>query len=153
MISVFSPDRKYRYTLVREFVAGRGTIVFILLNPSTADELLNDPTVSRCIHRAKVLGYKHLIVVNLFAFRSTDPKALYKEKDPIGPENDSWILKCCGKADLIVAGWGAHGILDHRGLDVRNMLERFPLMCLGRTKGGEPKHPLYIPNAAELVPL
>jgi hypothetical protein len=151
--AVFSPDLKYRYTLPRDFPTGKGTVAFTLLNPSTADDTKNDPTVRRCMGYAMHWGYRKLIVINIFALRSTDPKALYLEKDPIGPDNDYWILKVCSEADLVVAGWGAHGVLDHRGFDVRHMLSNVRLKCLGKTKDGEPKHPLYLPGNAELVPL
>lgn len=151
--AVFSPDRKYRYTLVREFVAGKGIAAFLLLNPSTADETTNDPTVRRCMGYAMHWGFRRLIVTNIFALRSTDPKALYMAKDPVGPDNDQWIQACCRMADLIVCGWGAHGVLNHRGFDVRNMLRPYKPQCLGKTKEGQPRHPLYLPADAALIDL
>ena len=149
----FSEDRKYRYTLVREFLTGEGTAVFILLNPSTADESSDDPTVRRCIGYTKHWGYRRLIVVNSFALRSTDPKALYLEKDPIGPDNDAWIMTCAKMSNVVVCGWGPHGILNHRSFDLRHLLVPFKPKCLGKTRDGEPRHPLYLRGDAPLIDL
>lgn len=149
--AVFSEDRKYRYTLVRQFSSGTGIANFILLNPSTADETRNDPTVRRCMGYAAAWGFATLIVTNIFALRSTDPKALYLATDPVGPDNDRWILEVAKQASLVVAGWGAHGILRHRSFDLRGMLKPFHVKCLGKTKDGEPRHPLYLPSRAPLI--
>jgi hypothetical protein len=151
--AVFSEDRKYRYTLVRKFASGTGVVNFILLNPSTADETKNDPTVRRCMGYAASWGFETLIVTNIFALRSTDPNALYLEADPVGPDNDRWIMTCAKAAILVVAGWGAHGILNHRSFDLRHSLRSFKVRCLGKTKDGEPRHPLYLPANAQLIDL
>lgn len=148
-IATFSADRQYRYWLERSW--GDSTrLGFLMLNPSTADEVKNDPTVERCQRRAIALGYGGFVVVNIFALRSTDPKGLYKHASPISEpgdlkRNDRAIMqavKICGK---LVAGWGVHGEYESRYRDVCRMLRGFDLWCLGKTKDGHPKHPLYIP--------
>lgn len=145
--AVFSPCRKWRYALGRELnVSGEGDCVFIGLNPSTADETKDDPTVRRCKRIALDWGCRSLVMLNIFAWRSTDPKPLYQLDDPYGPENDATLLSWGRKARFVVAAWGTHGALRERGHEVtRNFYEAgIPLQCLGITKEGFPKHPLYI---------
>lgn len=150
--AVFSGDRRYRYYLSRPFVGEGRSICWIMLNPSTADEDHNDPTVRRCIGFATDYrfedggrcGYMH--VLNLFAFRATDPHELKGEPDPIGPENDIWIEQQASSSDLVVCAWGAHGQYLGRGAQVKQrLLDRgIALWCLGCTSSGEPRHPLYV---------
>lgn len=150
--AVFSDDRVYRYTLERDVgtlltaASGRDAeVLFVMLNPSTADEHVNDPTVRRCEDFACVWGYTKLTVCNLFALRSTDPRVLSIHPDPVGPDNDAWIRECAGRADKIIAAWGIHGKLYDRGEAVLDILWSYSTPhCLGLTADGLPKHPLYL---------
>lgn len=153
----FSEDRRYRYTLcVRLRVKSpSGICMFIGLNPSTADEQKLDPTMRRCIDFAKRWGFGHLIMTNLFAFRTAFPEEMKRSASPIGPDNDLWLLKIANVAGLIVAAWGKDGGHMGRDLEVRTMLHRAgaKLHILEATKDNFPKHPLArgvhrIPNSA-----
>lgn len=123
--------------------------MFIGLNPSTADEIKNDPTVTRCINYAKQWDYGGMIMANIFAYRATDPKVMKAAVDPVGPDNDEWLLKLVKGADLIVAVWGNHGEFMDRGRAVLVLLERITLHCLALNKTGHPKHPLYCSSSLE----
>lgn len=118
-------------------------VAFICLNPSTADETLDDPTVRRCIDFAKRWGYGAFVMLNLFAIRSTNPTLIKQAHDPIGPDNDKWIRNYADKAVLTVAAWGVHGTYRDRDKAVVRMLNG-KLTCLATTKDGHPKHPLYL---------
>lgn len=142
--AVFSPDRKYRYVLRRRFLTGRGTVNFIMLNPSTADETVDDPTIRRCIRFAQTWGYAELVVTNLFAFRATFPTDVWRQDDPVGPINDPELMAAARRADLVVAAWGVDGAVHSRESHVRWLLRPIVLHHLGLTKGGHPKHPLYL---------
>lgn len=134
----------YRYNLWRLW-DDRPHAVFIMLNPSTADASEDDPTIRRCMGFARSWGYGGICVVNLFAYRSTDPRALASVPDPVGPRNDQQIDATLGGADLVVAAWGAHGTLGARSATVRALVEKHrPLYHLGLTKNGSPRHPLYL---------
>lgn len=154
--AVFDKTRRYRYVLSREWLYGHGSCVFIMLNPSTADETVLDPTVRRCVGFAKEWGFKRIDVLNLFAWRSTDPRGLWNVEDPIGPENDQWIVKVATHQDTVqvVCAWGTHGATWGRGEHVVRRLtqEGVVLWCLDKNKGGTPVHPLYQPHDAKLVP-
>lgn len=152
--ATFSPCRLYRYRLWRNRLVGSGIMVAIMLNPSTADETSNDPTVERVWRRAQKLGFARLDVVNIFALRSTDPRALYVAGDPIGPDNDRSIIDACASASIIVCGWGDHGSHLSRGRNVVAMLRGrgLRLHCLAVNKTGHPRHPLYAPYAMFPVP-
>lgn len=138
----FSACRQYRYELRRTWQAARPAVMFVGLNPSTADELRDDPTVRRCIGFARSWGFGSIVLVNLFAYRSTDPVQLAQVTDPIGPDNDNWIKCACEYVELIVAAWGVHGSLNSRDEAVLSWLP--PAHCLGTTKAGAPRHPLYL---------
>lgn len=140
--AVISRCRRYRYQLTRIWDDRLSTVVFVGLNPSTADANIDDPTVRRCVGFAREWGFGALILVNLFALRSTDPSGLYAARAPIGPDNDHWIRLAGSNAELVVAAWGVHGELHGRGRYVRALFPR--LMCLGRTREGHPRHPLYL---------
>lgn len=140
--TIFSPDRIYRYTLWREWIGGDGYAMFVGLNPSTADETQDDPTIRRCIAFAKSWGYAGLCMTNLFAFRATDPKDMLAQGDPVGDENDDWLVRIASDAGVVVAAWGVHGTHLGRDKDVRAMLPN--LHCLALTKEGHPGHPLYL---------
>lgn len=157
--ALFSPDRIYRYRLWRTWDSGRGIVCWVMLNPSTADEFQLDPTCRRVDGFTRAWGFGGWTVVNLFALRSTDPKALYRHEDPVGPDNDRVIIREITSAPLVIAAWGGHGMLLGRGDRVRT-LYRFHqlkrernLMGLGLTKGGQPIHPLYQRRDAGLIVL
>lgn len=146
----FSADMLYRYGLTRAWGPG-GMVLFILLNPSTADAIVDDATVRRCIAFARAWGYGGIYIVNLFAFRSTDPKALRRTPDPIGVQNDHAISSYAEFSSLHVAAWGVHGALLLRGRQVfQNIVTLgYPLYHLGLTQGGYPRHPLYLAKSTK----
>ena len=146
----FDETGAYRLRLWRRWGRG-GYVCWVMLNPSTADHTVNDPTVRKCIAFSKQWGFGGLEVVNVFALRSTDPKALYPHHDPIGPGNDSVISSSAAHSSRVVAAWGNHGALHVRSAEVRKLLVPFGAKCLGMTKLGQPKHPLYIPYSVEPV--
>lgn len=155
--AVFSDCRFYRYRLWRIWTPEAPVVAFVMLNPSTADEILNDPTVERCERRARRMGYGGVIVTNAFALRSTQPEELYRVTDPVGPENDGAIAWAAQQADLVVCGWGKHcdAVAPGRGariLDVISRAGRVP-HALKRNLDGSPQHPLYIGYAAAPVPM
>ena len=127
---------------------------FVMLNPSKATEVSNDPTVGRCENRARALGFGAFQVTNLFALRETDPHKMRKHPAPGGPEADAALRNAATWADVTIAAWGVHGV--HRGRDVavRALFDDIghPLQCLGLTKDGHPRHPLYLPYSAQPVP-
>jgi hypothetical protein len=148
--ATFSPCRTYRYRLWR-FWDQRPYLAFVMLNPSTADEVKNDPTVERCERRARVGGYGGVAVVNLFAFRSTDPAVLRKVADPVGPHNDAAITDVAKQAGRVICAWGTHGSLHGRDAHVLVMLHWHGVgtYALRVSKGGHPCHPLYLPYGLE----
>jgi len=143
--ALFSACRLYRYKLWRKW-GDAPPAVFVMLNPSTADEIDNDPTVERCERRARAMGFGGLRVANIFALRSTDPAALYEHPDPTGPENDAAILESVAGAGLVVCAWGGHGNLNQRGAKVLAMLRSAAVTpyYLQLNRDGSPKHPLYV---------
>lgn len=141
--------KAYRYSLVREW-SRHGQLVIIGLNPSTADHRCDDPTVRRCIRFAKSWGFGKLVLVNLFAYRSTDPAVLTLVDDPVGPRNDQSIRQAVHAADLVVVAWGNRGDLLNRHLDILSWLPA--PHCLGTTKSGFPRHPLYLRRDTKPVP-
>lgn len=150
--ATFSPCRAYRYQLWRTW-SRRRPVVFLMLNPSTADAQKNDPTVERCERRARAMGAGGVIVVNIFALRSTDPAALYRVADPVGPDNDESIVHGCTawRPRAVICAWGKHGNLHRRGASVLAMLRAHGVrpLCLALNGDGTPKHPLYVAYAAE----
>lgn len=146
----FSADRRYRYTLCRRWKPGERYVQFIGLNPSTADETLDDPTIRRLIGFAKQLEFPALCMTNLFAFRATDPRDMQVAKDPVGPDNDAVLEQVARNAALIICCWGNGGTFLGRSSSVARMLRsaQCALNCFGTTKSGAPRHPLYLPNSA-----
>lgn len=144
--AVYSDCEQYRYLLTRIWEPEEQKALFIMLNPSTATEVQNDPTVERCERRARALGFGGFRVTNIFAWRDTDPKNMRAAVDPIGAENDATIAESCDWADQIIAAWGAHGEHLQRGQAMETLLRSTarPVFHLGLTKAGHPKHPLYI---------
>lgn len=151
--AVFSPCCRWRYRLWRRW--GDGPMInFLMLNPSTADAFANDPTVARCQRRARDWGYGGLHVTNLFAWRATDPAALREAADPVGADNDAYILEVAEESACIVCAWGVHGRYQQRGACVTRSLEQagIQLYCLQLTASGEPGHPLYLGDQPGPVP-
>jgi len=144
--AVYSDCENYRYLLTRIWEPEGRKALFIMLNPSTATEVQNDPTVERCERRARALGFGGFRVTNIFAWRDTDPKAMRAAAEPIGAANDATIAQSCDLADQIIAAWGAHGAHLQRGAAVEAVLRATgrPVFHLGLTQAGHPKHPLYI---------
>ena len=143
----YSDCHTYRYLLTRQWEASKGDVAFVMLNPSKADEFLNDPTVERCERRARHMGFGGVQIVNIFAFRATDPQVLRRAMHPCGPENDAILSRTAAQARLVIAAWGTHGVHQGRGAIVRDMLWQagHDLHHLGLTKDGHPRHPLYVP--------
>jgi len=141
-----SEDKKYRYNLYRVWDTTKPTCIFICLNPSTADASFDDPTVNRCIRFAQDWEvYGSLCMINLFAFRTSNPTKLIKEDDPIGPENDKFILQEVKKSGIVIAAWGAFGLFKDRGKFVKNLVNSVcNLYCLKLNTDGTPSHPLYL---------
>jgi hypothetical protein len=150
-VARYSDCEKYRYTLKINWDDNKDKIVFLGLNPSTATEMKNDPTVTRMINFAKSWGYGSLSVCNIFAFRTTLPSKLKKSKDPVGEENDKWILYETRNAGKVVAAWGNHGNFISRSDKILKMIPN-PYV-FGKTKVGEPKHVLYLRNDSKISPL
>lgn len=152
----FSDCRRYRYELWREaqgqLFTGRGTLNFIMLNPSTADEKVNDPTVERCERRCRRWGYDRLVVTNLFAWRATDPSEIRKcDADPIGDDNDRTLQNVAKRANLVICAWGNDGGYRGRAKEVLQMLRDSGVQphMLRVSKEGQPEHPLYLPYELE----
>lgn len=146
--AAYSTCGQYRYGLMRRWAAGP-SLLYVMLNPSTATEAANDPTIERCERRARALGYAGLGVVNLFAFRATRPQDLKRAEDPAGPLNEAAIALALRHADQVLCAWGAHGghlEQDQRVLALLRQSGR-PLLHLGLTKDGAPRHPLYVAYA------
>ena len=144
--ALYSDCLAYRYSLTRIWDTDKQRVHFIMLNPSTATEVQNDPTVERCERRARALGFGAFRVTNIFAWRDTDPKKMRAASDPIGPYNDQAIQQGCDWANTIIAAWGTHGKHLRRGKRVKSILEKTKkkIYHLGLSKEGHPKHPLYI---------
>lgn len=153
--ALISACERYRYLLRRSWSAGP-TVAFVMLNPSTADAQIDDPTIRRCCGFARTWGFGAVDVVNLFAWRSTEPKALLAAADPIGPWNDDHVRVAVSMARLVVVGWGAAGPAKLRELVRARAAAVAPLLgdsarCLGRTADGSPRHPLFVRADAQLV--
>jgi len=146
----FSRDRRYRYALWRTWDENAPQVMFIGLNPSTADEQRNDPTVRRCIGYARDWGYGGMWMMNLFAYRATEPARLKSVSDPVGPRNDEWIRRVARHCQTVVAVWGNHGRYMGRSAKVSRMLEG-RLSVLRMNDSGEPAHPLYLPKGLRPV--
>lgn len=148
--AVFSASMAFRYQLWRRANPGQPTILWVLLNPSTADHQQLDPTLRRCRAYSYAWGFQNWEVCNLFAFRATKPAAMKAALDPVGPANDDMILDAARRASQVMVGWGVHG--PHLGRDraVLQLLKdagRQP-WCLKVVGTGQPAHPLYLPARA-----
>ncbi|MDQ0114962.1 DUF1643 domain-containing protein [Paenibacillus harenae] len=142
--AIFDITGQYRYALWRIWDQTAPRITFIMLNPSTANEWENDPTIRRCINFAKDWGFGSLGVVNLFAIRATNPIEIFKVNDPIGMENDHYIIDELEKSDLVILAWGTKGSYLNRDKEVLRLLSSFELYAIDISKEGHPKHPLYL---------
>lgn len=143
--ATFSDDEVYRYALWRRWDRTLGFVAFIGLNPSTADATKDDPTIRRCLRFARDWGYGGIEMLNLFALRATDPRALRRADDPVGPKNDRILRSTVALCSLVVCAWGAHGEYKGRDREVMGpVLGGTRLYHLGLTNGGHPKHPLYL---------
>lgn len=153
--AVISDCGRYRYLLRRKWEYAKNSMLWIMLNPSTADADTDDATIRRCMHYAFDWGYGGINVVNLFAYRSTQPKALRTVADPVGPDNDTHIIREALNAELVVAAWGAHGNMLNiqRDRDVYDRVAPYGVVyCLGTTKQGQPKHPVRLGSELEPRP-
>lgn len=144
--ATFSKCNKFRYSITKKFNFGKGRLLFILLNPSTATEKVYDPTLLRCKKRALISCFQEFRVCNLFAYRTSDPKQLKKISDPIGPLNNLILKKNIKWSDKIICSWGRFGTLHNRNIEVTKIIKKYktPVFHLGLTKNNQPKHLLYI---------
>lgn len=148
--AIFSSDRKYRYVLWRGWDRKKSYVMFIGLNPSYADEIKDDPTIRRCVGFARDWGYGGLCMTNLFAVRATNPQEMMLHPEPVGADTDYWLLKYSWKAEVVIAAWGIIGGYQQRDEVMYEMIEG--MKCLGLTKAGYPRHPLYMPKDTKLRP-
>ena len=153
MSAVISDCGKYRYSLSRNLAGGDGnTCLFIMLNPSTADATVDDRTIGRCKEFAKREGSSELVVANLYAFRATDPSELWACDDPVGIENDEYLSKLLKEHRSAICGWGTNAKSDRVHEFLRLLWPTgADLYCLGTTKHGAPKHPLYLRGDTPLI--
>lgn len=156
MSAEISPCGQYRYTLTRpatQLHPETGSAVFCMLNPSTADATVDDPTIRRCRGFAERWGCSGITVVNLYALRSKDPAVLWSHADPVGPMNDYWLSRVARECRDVVCAWGANARAD-RVRDAVDLLEAAgaKLLCLGTTAAGHPRHPLYVRGDQTLLP-
>ena len=146
----------YRYELARSLrhslFDDPRTVLFVMLNPSTADETTDDPTIRRCIGFARSWGFTELRVANLFAMRATDPRELRTAADPIGLGNDEALAREIARAGLVVAAWGVHGTFLDRDRKVVAAHPETRWTCVGTTRDGHPRHPLYVRADATAIP-
>jgi hypothetical protein len=158
--AVISPCTNYRYELSRTWDESKKPVCFIMLNPSVADATIDDPTIRRCVGFARAWDKGGIIVVNLFAWRATDPRSLYKlsKSEAVGPENDKHIIAACLRSDLHLAAWGTNGKLCRRDVEVIHLANQVivgqgvgsGIKALKVSKDGHPMHPLYL--RADLKP-
>jgi hypothetical protein len=147
--AILSKDRKYRYLLSRIWDDSKPKVVFIGLNPSTADELEDDPTITRCINFANSWGYGGIYMLNLFAYRTTYPKKLFKAHSPIGRFNNKYLIEYSQKTDKVICAWGNDGKFLNRSSEVKKILKNTYYLKLN--KSNEPAHPLYLKK--DLLPI
>ena len=139
-----SPDGVYRYSLSRRLSSGERAVLFVGLNPSTADAMTDDPTIRRCAGFARSWGFDWLLMGNVHALRSTDPKGLLLADDPVGPKNEQALKRLTRRAALVVAAWGRNPLHSSAGWLAAWILSLEHTRCLGENRDGSPKHPLYL---------
>ena len=150
--AILSDCKKYRYWLSRTWDESKPLIGFIGLNPSTADHIDDDRTISRCINFAKSWGAGGFYMMNLFAYRATAPLNMMEAEEPIGMENNNYLQELKNKVEKVVICWGDNGRHNGRSKEVLSLLDQGDLYCITINKSGEPKHPLYIKGDAQLIP-
>jgi len=152
--ATFSSCRRWRTLLWRRWDAAKPAANFLMLNPSTADETVLDPTCSRARNYAERWGYGALLVTNVFAWRATDPGEMKAAKDPVGKGNDAAILRAAKESELVVCAWGNHGAHLERSAQVKRVLRKagIALHVLRLNANGQPAHPLYLPGSARPTP-
>ncbi len=143
----FSECNKYRYSLWRRWEPAAKQVMFIGLNPSTADETNDDPTIRRCVNFSRLWGFGGIMMVNAYAFRATDPKEMLRCLSPVGSLNDEHLKTCSDISSMVVAAWGVH-CTNTRAARIFGVLNR-TIHCLGQTKDGFPKHPLYLKSTTQ----
>lgn len=160
---VFSACEQYRYALIHSwgvvddcFVQveprpDEKRIMWIGLNPSTADQNQLDPTLRRIRWFSHQFGFRSFVMTNLFAYRATKPRAMLRHANPIGTDNDAMLTEAAKSAGMIIACWGTHGAHLARDVSVRKLINA-PLFCLGINEGGTPRHPLYVPGIQKPIP-
>lgn len=154
--AIISKDKKYRYQLMRHWDKSNWCrLVFLMVNPSTADYKNDDPTIKSCCRIANYHGYGGILVINLFAWRSRHVEDLYKVPDPVGPENDFWINRTIETTDRVLCAWGGNAPVEREGRVMTN-IGKIPRdiewLCLGENKNGTPKHPLFCKAPSKLLP-
>ncbi|TGB01489.1 DUF1643 domain-containing protein [Halobacillus salinus] len=145
--AIIDEGEQYRYSLWRVWDENLPRVLFVMLNPSTADGQEDDPTLRRCMNFACKWGYGSLEVVNLFAYRTPNPKMLKGITNPIGDKNDEYIKEALERSERVILAWGTKGSLFNRDKEVLKLLKNQsnkPLYTLELTKSGFPRHPLYV---------
>jgi hypothetical protein len=150
--AVISDCGKYRYLLRRTWDHDKPRCLYVMLNPSTADAEIDDATIRSCIRLAKGMGYGSFEVVNIFGLRATDPAELAKAEDPLGPMNERVVAAAVNRCDIVICAWGAHPMATRKSNFLLGYLRsnKPAVYCLGKTKAGAPKHPLYIKSGTSL---
>ena len=151
--ATFSACRRWRTLLWRRWDGDKPVANFLMLNPSTADEVKLDPTCSRARDYAERWGFGSIYITNIFAWRATDPQEMKAAKDPVGPGNDAAIVRAAKQSSLVVCAWGNHGAFLDRSARVKTLLreQQIQLHALRLNGGGEPAHPLYLPSRLSAV--
>lgn len=151
--AVISDCGNYRYLLRRVWDHSKPRALFVMLNPSTADARQDDATIRSCVRLVSGMGYGSIEVVNVFGWRATDPSELAKAPDPVGPQNDPILEAAITRCDVVILAWGAHSMAARRGREIASSVRSWKpaVYCLGKTKAGAPKHPLYIKSGTPLT--
>jgi hypothetical protein len=147
----FDTTGQYRFALSRRWDNSKPRVGFVMLNPSRADATRNDPTIRRCIGFARDWGFGSMEIVNLFAYRTPHPQLLPQIANPIGCDNDNYLMEASQRSRLLVLAWGNWGTLLRRGEAVANLLAQSDCRCFGLTRSGQPLHPLYLPKGSKLL--
>jgi hypothetical protein len=151
--AVISDCGKYRYLLRRTWDHTKPRALLIMLNPSTADAKLDDPTIRSCVRLLSGLHYGSMEVVNIFGWRATDPDELPKQADPIGPMNERIVAAAISRCDVVVCAWGANAMAARKSQYLCALIRsnKPGIYCFGMTKSGAPKHPLYVKSGTPLI--
>ena len=147
--AIISTDKKYRYSLSRIWNEKLPLVAFVGLNPSTADDKIDDPTLIRCIAYAKKWQYGGVYMINLFAYRATEPSEMKNAIEPVGEENTEHIKKVISNVDKVICAWGNDGAFLNQNKMILSLIET--PYCLKVNKTGEPAHPLYLKKTLEPI--